>query len=102
MYIITCKRNGDDLKLVNDELIGIDWGKDIFKAKVFNTKQDVINFIINEPKFNKINNGRLPFLLSDIDINSVHIRKIEEIKYRNTDKIKFTSVLNKIKEIRKE
>lgn len=97
MYIITCERDDKELKLVKDEDIKYNWGENIFDAVIFNTREEAIDFIKNEPMFSKIINNRKPFLLSDININSVYITKIEEIKYKRSANIKFDKLLRQIK-----
>ena len=99
MYIITCRRKEEELKLIHDDDIKYNWGKDIFKAVTFETKEDAVNFIIKEPLFVNINKTEnlLPFLLSDINIDSVHITKIEEIIYKNVAQVKFDKILKKLK-----
>ena len=68
-------------------------------ALTFETKEDAVNFIIKEPLFVNINKTEnlLPFLLSDISIDSVHITKIEEIIYKNVALTKFDKILKKLK-----
>ena len=69
------------------------------RALTFETKEDAVNFIIKEPLFVNINKTEnlLPFLLSDISIDSVHITKIEEIIYKNMAQINFDKTLKKLK-----
>ena len=99
MYIITCRRKEEELKLIHDDDIKYNWGKDIFKAVTFEAKEDAVNFLIKEPLFVNINKTEniLPFLLSDISIDSVHITKIEEIIYKNVAQINFDKTLKKLK-----
>jgi hypothetical protein len=96
MFIITCKENDEDKKLVYDEDIRYTWGDDIFSAVRFESKQDAIDFILKEKMFTNIDNGTLPFLLRDVDTNSVYIKKIDEITYRDIANIKFDKLYNKL------
>lgn len=96
MYIITCTINGEEKKLVNDKDIKYNWGDNIFNACIFETKDEAVNFILNEPNFKNIVNNKRPFLLLDIDIDSVCIKKIEEIIYKNVASISFNNLLKKI------
>lgn len=99
MYIITCRRDGEELKLLKDDDIKYNWGKNIFEAVTFETKKEAIEFIKNEPMFTKVKISKKikPFLLSDIDINSVYLTYIEEIKYKKVVNVRFDKILGKLK-----
>jgi hypothetical protein len=96
MFIITCKENNEEKKLVYDEDIKYTWGEDIFSAVRFNSKQDAVDFILKEDMFTNIDNGTIPFLLRDVDTNSVFIKKIDEITFRDIANIKFDNLFNKL------